>query len=217
MRLIQAQQRHFGLMSEYSERLSKKTVKNHFVPETSEFFVTNARPGNFGDHVDFKMNVDNWFDENRLHNEHETDIRRTQTYVLSAVYYGGLLSLARMYAMAIVGRLNGWKRYDRDTYMECDVGDIPPGEVIQISWNGSPVFVRRLTTAEVKDENELPTATLLDPAKEVILTDAGNTQLLVISAVCTHLGCIPLPYQGAYNGWVCICHGSVYDKFGRVR
>lgn len=80
-----------------------------------------------------------------------------------------------------------------------------------------PVFVRRLTMAEVKDENELPTATLLDPAKEVILTDAGNTKLLVISAVCTHLGCIPLPYQGAYNGWVCICHGSVYDKFGRVR
>ena len=37
------------------------------------------------------------------------------------------------------------------------------------------------------------------------------------SAVCTHLGCVPIPYLGAYNGWVCICHGSVYDKFGRVR
>jgi ubiquinol-cytochrome c reductase iron-sulfur subunit len=64
-------------MSEYSERLNKATVKGHFVPEQSSFFLTNARPGNFGDHVDFKMNVDNWFDENRLHNEHETDIRRT--------------------------------------------------------------------------------------------------------------------------------------------
>lgn len=140
------------------------------------------------------MNVDNWFDENRIHNEHETDIRRTQSYVLSAVYYGGLLSLGRMYAMAVIGRLNGWKRYDRDTYMECDVGDIPPGEVIQIAWNGMPVFVRRLTMAEVKEENELPTSTLLDASKEVVLTDAGNTKLLVISAVCTHLGCIPLPY-----------------------
>jgi ubiquinol-cytochrome c reductase iron-sulfur subunit len=48
--------------------------------------------------------------------------------------------------------------------------------------------------AEVKEENELPTSTLLDPNKEVCLTDAGNTKLLVISAVCTHLGCIPLPY-----------------------
>ena len=40
---------------------------------------------------------------------------------------------------------------------------------------------------------------------------------MVCSAVCTHLGCIPIPYLGAYSGWVCICHGSVYDKLGRVR
>jgi len=46
------------------------------------------------------------------------------------VFYGGLLSMARMYAMAFIGRLNGWTRYDRDTYMELDVGDIPPGEVV---------------------------------------------------------------------------------------
>lgn len=26
-----------------------------------------------------------------------------------------------------------------------------------------------------------------------------------------------MPYLGAYKGWVCLCHGSVYDKFGRVR
>lgn len=64
-------------MSEYQERLSKKLSKHHFVPEEGQFFVTNARPGNFGSHIDMKMNVDNWFDENRAHNEHETDIRRT--------------------------------------------------------------------------------------------------------------------------------------------
>ncbi len=101
--------------------------------------------------------------------------------------------------------------------MEFDIGELPPGEVIQIVWNGIPVFVRRLTGEEVKQENELPRDTLLDPSKEVILTDAGITKVLVCSAVCTHLGCIPIPYLGAYNGWVCICHGSVYDKFGRVR
>lgn len=41
------------------------------------FFTTSSRPGNFGDHIDFKVNLDNWFDENRVHNEHETDLRRT--------------------------------------------------------------------------------------------------------------------------------------------
>jgi len=79
------------------------------------------------------------------------------------------------------------------------------------------VFVRRLTASEVKQENEYPKSTLCDPSGETILADAGNTKVLVCSAVCTHLGCIPLPYLGAYNGWTCICHGSVYDKMGRVR
>lgn len=138
-------------------------------------------------------------------------------YTLGAIYYGALLSFARLYAIAIIGRLNGWKRYDRDTYLECDISELPPGEVLQIVWNGIPVFIRRLTEAEVKHENESPKETILDKGKEVILSPAGNTQVLVCSAVCTHLGCIPIPYLGAYNGWVCICHGSVYDKFGRVR
>jgi hypothetical protein len=35
------------------------------VPDKPQFFVTSARPGNFGDHIDVKVNIDNWFDENR--------------------------------------------------------------------------------------------------------------------------------------------------------
>lgn len=189
----------------------------HYVPESPQFFITNSRPSNFGDHIDYKVNIDNWFEENRLHNEEDVDIKRSQSYLLTAVYYAGLLSAARLMAVGVVGRLNQWKRYDPDTYMEMDIGDLPPGEVIQIVWNGLPVFIRRLTPIEVKEENELPKDTLLDPDTEVILTDSGVNQLLVVSAKCTHLGCIPIPYLGAYKGWVCICHGSVYDKFGRVR
>lgn len=52
------------------------------------------------------------------------------------MYYAGLLSFARIYAIGIIGRLNGWKRYDKDTYMEMDINDLPPGEVMQIGWNG---------------------------------------------------------------------------------
>jgi ubiquinol-cytochrome c reductase iron-sulfur subunit len=51
---------------------------------------------------------------------------------LTAVYYGGLLSFARIYAFGVIGRLNGWKRYDRDTYMEVDIAELPPAEVMQI-------------------------------------------------------------------------------------
>jgi Rieske Fe-S protein len=93
------------------------------------------------------------------------------------------------------------------------------GTVFYYDIVGIPVFVRRLTAEEVKNENEASQDSLLDKSKEVefiyfkvVLTDAGNTKVLVISAVCTHLGCVPIPYLGAFNGWVCICHGSVYDK-----
>lgn len=42
----------------------------HLIPEKAQFFTTTSRPGNFGDHIDFKVNIDNWFEENRAHNEH---------------------------------------------------------------------------------------------------------------------------------------------------
>ena len=34
---------------------------------------------------------------------------------------------------------------------------------MQIVWNGIPVFIRRLTKAEIKQEEEYPKATILDP------------------------------------------------------
>jgi len=108
-------------------------------------------------------------------------------------------------------------RYIRDSYKEVDIGNIPPGEVVQTSWNGQLIFIRRLTTSEVTESSSAPKSALLDPENEVYLSDAGNSQILICSAICTHLGCIPVPYLGAYKGWVCLCHGSVFDKFGRVR
>ena len=136
---------------------------------------------------------------------------------MSAVYYGGILSIARLVALGVIGEFSGWTRYDRDTYLEVDIASLPPGEVMQIVWNGQPVFIRRLTNEESHHEETMPEDTLLDKNTEVFLNEDLNTKVLVCTAVCTHLGCIPIPYLGAYKGWVCICHGSVFDKYGRVR
>ena len=64
-----------------------------------------------------------------------------------------------------------------------------------------PVFIRRFTKEEVKEQENLPAETKLDP-DEPTVSDAGESKVIVTSAVCTHLGCIPLPYLGAYNGYV---------------
>jgi Rieske Fe-S protein len=36
-------------------------------------------------------------------------------------------------------------------------------------------------------------------SKPVLLSPAGASKVLVCSALCTHLGCIPIPYLGSYN------------------
>lgn len=68
--------------------------------------------------------------------------------------------------------------------------------------NDTLVFIRRLTAFGVKEENELPSYTLLDKDKEVLLSNAGTSKVIILSAVCTHLGYIPIPHLGAYKGWV---------------
>jgi ubiquinol-cytochrome c reductase iron-sulfur subunit len=42
-------------------------------------------------------------------------------------------------------------RYVRDSYVEIDISELPPGEVLQTAWNGELIFVRRLTLTEVKE------------------------------------------------------------------
>ena len=50
-------------------------------------------------------------------------------------------------------------RYIRDSYKELDISELPPGEVLQTSWNGELIFVRRLTLTEVKETWALPAST----------------------------------------------------------
>jgi len=138
-------------------------------------------------------------------------------YMLQGFVISGYALGIKTVATVIYRQMITRTRYIRESYKELDIGELPPGEVLQTSWNGEVIFIRRLTISEVKDTNSLPTTTLLDKDSVVSLSDAGNSNVLVCSAICTHLGCIPVPYLGTYKGWVCLCHGSVYDKFGRVR
>lgn len=194
-------------------------IGNLLCTERPTFWVTSSRPSNFGDPIDTKTKVDNWFDENRVWNEENRDyeIKRAQIYMLHGYIISFYFLAAKTIATMIFNQMNTWNRYIRDSYKELDISELPPGEVLQTSWNGEIIFIRRLTISEVKEQNALPTSTLLDKESIVTLSDALNSQVLVCSAICTHLGCIPVPYLGAYKGWVCLCHGSVYDKFGRVR
>ena len=77
MLLNKSLRRRFGILQEYRNRVQQKMLGTHKINPTAKFFVTPTRPSNFGDHVDLKVNIDNWFEDNRLHNEEDTDVKRT--------------------------------------------------------------------------------------------------------------------------------------------
>ncbi|GGY39008.1 ubiquinol-cytochrome c reductase iron-sulfur subunit [Parvularcula lutaonensis] len=114
---------------------------------------------------------------------------------------------------------------------EVSVAGVEPGQAVKTIWQGKPVFIRRLTEAELEADAQTPLSALKDK-------DARNANIpnglatvenrtvdggfVVVTGVCTHLGCVPLGTEpgenrGDYGGWFCPCHGSHYDSLGRIR
>ena len=103
---------------------------------------------------------------------------------------------------------------------DADLSAVAVGQAITVVWRGKPVFVRHRTPAEIQAAEQVPLNQLKDPA-----TDASRVkkaEWLVVVGICTHLGCVPLGQRptddkGAFGGWFCPCHGSMYDTSGRIR
>jgi len=98
--------------------------------------------------------------------------------------------------------------------VEVDLANIQLGQTITVKWRGKPVFIKHRTAEQIA-EVAAPVADLRDQQ-----TDAQRVkqpEWLIVLGVCTHLGCVPIPNAGDYNGWYCPCHGSHYDGSGRIR
>jgi ubiquinol-cytochrome c reductase iron-sulfur subunit len=101
--------------------------------------------------------------------------------------------------------------------LEVDLAPIKPGQIIQVFWRSQPVFIFHRTPEDIKLAQDVDWKTLRDPEPDSARVKAGHEQWLVVIGICTHLGCIPLPHQGDFDGWFCPCHGSQYDSSGRRR
>jgi ubiquinol-cytochrome c reductase iron-sulfur subunit len=115
--------------------------------------------------------------------------------------------------------------------VQIDVSKLSIGEGIKILWRGMPMWIVRRSAEAVAQLDSLRDA-LKDPdSKESAQPEyahnnmrARSAEVLVLSAVCTHLGCIPaLKSAGEGNidarmagGFVCPCHDSKFDLAGRV-
>ena len=116
--------------------------------------------------------------------------------------------------------------------VEVAVGDLRPGQRLEVEWRGRPVFVIRRTQealaqlAEVEDRLRDPGSEQSDqPQYAKNRERSGNAEFLVMVAICTHLGCVPMyvpeiqpqPFDANWTGgFFCPCHQSRFDMSGRV-
>ena len=116
--------------------------------------------------------------------------------------------------------------------VEIDLSPVQVGQGVTFKWRGHPLFVRRRTPAEIAAAKAVEVSSLPDPLANndnlpdnAPATDANRRmkpEWYISSGVCTHLGCTPEAstpsnVQGDYGGWLCHCHGSMYDTAGRIR
>jgi ubiquinol-cytochrome c reductase iron-sulfur subunit len=100
--------------------------------------------------------------------------------------------------------------------IEYDLSKVLVGSQAVIKWRGKPVFVRHRTPKEIAAAVADDHAAMRDPAADAARHKPGKPEWLILIGVCTHLGCVP-NLGGTYGGWLCPCHGSVYDTAGRIR
>ena len=101
--------------------------------------------------------------------------------------------------------------------VEVDLTPITEGQVIKVFWRSRPIFISHRTKKEIDEARSVQLSSLPDPQTDQSRVKPGHDQWLVLVAICTHLGCIPIAHQGDYDGFFCPCHGSQYDTSGRIR
>ena len=152
---------------------------------------------------------------------HEGDGARRRDFLnIAAVSAAGVGGLALLYPL--VNQMNPSADVLALASIEVDLAAIQPGQAIKTTFRKQPLFIRRLTPAEIKAANAVPVGELRDPQSLAERTQPGKAEWLVTMGVCTHLGCVPLgaaegEAKGQFGGYFCPCHGSHYDTAGRVR
>jgi len=142
----------------------------------------------------------------------ETSERRdflfTASYALGAVGVGAAM-------WPLIDQMNPDASVKALATTEVDISNIGLGKTITVLWRGKPVFIRRRTQEEISKAENVNLKELKDPQKDE--DRVKKSEWLIMTGVCTHLGCIPLGDKGDFGGWFCPCHGSHYDTSGRIR
>lgn len=93
---------------------------------------------------------------------------------------------------------------------EVDLTNIPVGGTHTVSWQGKPVFIVHRNQDEISKAKTMAAGLKQPEADE---KRAPKPEWLIVIGICSHLGCVPNRNK---EGWLCACHGSIYDDSGRI-
>ena len=150
----------------------------------------------------------------------EDGVRRRDFINIAAVSAAGVGGVATLYPL--ISQMAPSADVLAESSTEVDVSSIEQGQAIKAVFRKQPLFVRRLTPAEISEANAVDVDTLRDPQTLAERTKEGHEDMLITMGVCTHLGCVPLGAaegepRGEFGGYFCPCHGSHYDTAARIR
>ncbi|MFB0611796.1 ubiquinol-cytochrome c reductase iron-sulfur subunit [Aurantiacibacter poecillastricola] len=152
--------------------------------------------------------------------ESEDGVRRRDFINIAAVSAAGVGGLVTL--IPLISQMAPSADVLAESTTELDLSSLEVGQSIKAVFRKQPVFVRRLTQAEIEEAQAVPIGSLRDPQTLDERTQPGHLDVLVVMGVCTHLGCVPLgaaagENKGEFGGYFCPCHGSHYDTAARIR
>lgn len=160
------------------------------------------------------------------HLDRSSGTRRDFLFVATGAA-GGIAAAAAVWPL--VNQMNPSADVQALASIQVDVSAVEEGSQLTVKFLGKPVFIRRRTADEISAARDTELNQLPDQLarNENLPSDSPATDenrsldpegvWLLMTGVCTHLGCVPLGEAGEYNGWFCPCHGSTYDTSGRIR
>lgn len=150
----------------------------------------------------------------------EDGVRRRDFITIAATGTAGVGAAATL--VPLVSQMAPSADVLAESTTEVDISAIEEGQSIKAVFRKQPLFVKRLTAAEIAEAKAGDSIDMRDPQTLAERTQEGHEDILVTMGVCTHLGCVPLgaaegEAKGEFNGYFCPCHGSHYDVAGRIR
>ncbi len=161
----------------------------------------------------------------------KTDLHRRRFLTTAATVVGGVGAIAT--SIPFISTMTpSAKTKAIGAPVEVDIGELQPGQLMRVKWQGKPVWILRRDEKSLSDLTGL-NSEVRDPQSDVEQQPgyAKNEyrsikpEYLVVIGLCTHLGCSPNYFSAEdtedlgpewKGGFFCPCHGSRFDLAGRV-